>query len=174
MDAQVQGHFDNSHAAMQQAYQQYSGELYRYALMILADHSDAEDAVQQTFTKIMKTGKQHQIESYNGYLRTAVRNECYEIIRKRERLDGLANVLPSQPLLEKIDNGPPDEEQHVSIEKAIRLLPPEQREVLHMKIYEDRTFQEIAGLLGISQNTAASRYRYAMDKLREVIIPIDQ
>jgi RNA polymerase sigma-70 factor (ECF subfamily) len=48
----------------------------------------------------------------------------------------------------------------------MRSLPPEQREVVHLKVFEGLTFQEIADLAGESINTVASRYRYALEKLR--------
>ena len=51
-------------------------------------------------------------------------------------------------------------------------LPPDQRAVVHLKLWERLTFDAIAEPLDISQNTAASRYRYAIDKLRERLRPI--
>ena len=57
----------------------------------------------------------------------------------------------------------------VSLEKQ---LPPEQRAVAHLKLWEGATFEEIAESLEISVNTAASRYRYALDKLRTRLRPI--
>jgi RNA polymerase sigma-70 factor (ECF subfamily) len=54
----------------------------------------------------------------------------------------------------------------VRLEQALRTLPPEQRELVALKIEGDLTFGEIAVVLGISPNTAASRYRYALEKLR--------
>jgi RNA polymerase sigma-70 factor (ECF subfamily) len=57
----------------------------------------------------------------------------------------------------------------LKIEAALRELPPEQREVIHMKVYEGNTFQQVADLLGVSINTVASRYRYAMDKLHHLL-----
>jgi RNA polymerase sigma-70 factor (ECF subfamily) len=51
-------------------------------------------------------------------------------------------------------------------------LPPDQRAVVHLKLWEHLTFDAIAEMLDISQNTAASRYRYAIDKLRERLRPI--
>jgi RNA polymerase sigma-70 factor (ECF subfamily) len=50
---------------------------------------------------------------------------------------------------------------------VLRDLPPDQREVLHLHVYEGLTFQEIGDLAGLSINTIASRYRYALEKLRE-------
>jgi len=48
-------------------------------------------------------------------------------------------------------------------------LPHDQREVLVMKIWNELTFGEIGAALGISQNTAASRYRYALAALKKSV-----
>ena len=50
---------------------------------------------------------------------------------------------------------------------AIERLPPEQKEVITLKIWSELTFDEIARTLDLSLNTVASRYRYALDKLKE-------
>ena len=99
---QVQSHF-SPRAIIEEAYERYADELYQYALMILADHGAAENAVQQVFMKVIKMEKHVlQVESYNGYLRTAVRNECYVTIKKRKRFDGLIKILSSRPILLKL------------------------------------------------------------------------
>jgi len=48
-------------------------------------------------------------------------------------------------------------------------LPPAQREVIVLKVYRDKTFQQIATTLDLSLNTVASRYRYGMEKLRALL-----
>ena len=60
-------------------------------------------------------------------------------------------------------------QQQETAERVRRILaglPAEQSEVVTLKHWEDLTFAEIAEVLGISQNTVASRYRYAMEKLQ--------
>jgi RNA polymerase sigma-70 factor (ECF subfamily) len=52
------------------------------------------------------------------------------------------------------------------LEQAVKTLPPSLREALVLKIWSGLTFQEIAATLGIPANTAASRYRYALERLR--------
>ena len=66
-----------------------------------------------------------------------------------------------QPLFEIED------ESQRALVAALDLLPREQREVLVMKIWNELTFAEIASVLEISQNTAASRYRYALAALKK-------
>jgi len=55
------------------------------------------------------------------------------------------------------------------LQAALARLPQPQREVIVMKIYRQKTFLEISRLLGLSQNTVASRYRYGMEKLRTLL-----
>jgi len=55
---------------------------------------------------------------------------------------------------------------------ALAELPAEQRAVVHLKLWEGLTFEQIAEALGIPPNTAASRYRYGLDKLRERLRPL--
>ena len=57
------------------------------------------------------------------------------------------------------------------LEQKVRTLSKDQQEVLILKIWGELTFHEIAETLGISQNTAASRYRYALDHLKKEISP---
>jgi RNA polymerase sigma-70 factor (ECF subfamily) len=52
---------------------------------------------------------------------------------------------------------------------ALKTLPPEQREVIALKVDGGLTFGQIAEILGVNANTAASRYRYALEKLRRVL-----
>lgn len=77
-------------------------------------------------------------------------------------------------LLEPVEAGLELDDQRRAIESALAALPPEQREIVQLKVYEDWTFQEIADLLAIPLNTAASRYRYAMDKLRDRLAALEK
>ena len=160
----------NSARYLADAYDAYAPRLYRYALMILADPSNAEDAVQQTFAKLASMGPRiSRLTSLNGYLRTAVRNECYRMLRRRRLRRQIHNQ--SFLTLKAADQNENDQPQHQAVEQALRSLPPKQREIIHLKVYEDMTFQQIGQTLGLSINTAASRYRYALEKLRHLLGP---
>ena len=66
----------------------------------------------------------------------------------------------------------PDDDWREQIQVAVKHLPPEQAEVVVLKIWEELTFAEIAEILGESPNTAASRYRYALEKLSHTLQPL--
>jgi RNA polymerase sigma-70 factor (ECF subfamily) len=77
--------------------------------------------------------------------------------------------LDPRALLEHV-SGEERIEERLALERAIRTLPAEQREVLHLHVFEGMTFQEVADATGDSINTIASRYRYALDRLRGILV----
>ena len=91
-----------------------------------------------------------------------MRNECFSALRHRRR-DVLASA---SALLESVDAVSDRPDERLALEQALRGLPPVQREVVHLKVFEGMTFQEIADLTDESINTIASRYRYAIEALR--------
>lgn len=143
-------------------YDEHGAALFRYALMLLADHSAAEDALQQVFAAVMRP--RTQVDHPAHYLRRAVRNECYSVLRRRTREPQI-----SEPLLEPVLPQAVSADERIALERAIVQLPPEQREVIHLHVFEGMTFQEVADATEESINTAASRYRYAIEKLRTLL-----
>jgi RNA polymerase sigma-70 factor (ECF subfamily) len=144
-------------------YDRLAPSLFRYALMILADRSGAEDAVHEVFAAVARSGLS-TVQSADGYLRQAVRHACYRTLRARSGDTERAGLD-----VEFVDGtqAPPDE--RLAVAQALQRLPPDQREVVHLKIFEGQTLQAIADLTGESINTIASRYRYAMTKLRATL-----
>lgn len=141
-------------------YDAHGAALYRYALMLLGEHSAAEDAVQQVFTAVLRrTGT---IDNELHYLRRAIRNECYSV-RRRPRQHA---SVDERPLLEPVSPEAIDVDDRLALERALLSVPAEQREVIHLHVFEGMTFQETADVMGESINTVASRYRYALEKLR--------
>ena len=146
-------------------YAQFGASLHRYALMILANRQDSEDAVQQVFTRLLRSREPIRADAIDAYLRTAVRNECFTLLRSRQRAPSVSDAA----LLEPIAPGGADPEERIALDAALRTLPADQREVVHLRVFEGRTFQEIADLTSESINTVASRWRYAMEKLRAAL-----
>jgi RNA polymerase sigma-70 factor, ECF subfamily len=147
-------------------YARFGASLHRYALMILANRQDSEDAVQQVFARLLRGRAVVKPDAVESYLRTAVRNECFSQLRLRQR----RSTESDETLLEAVASEPdsrPDE--RLALEAALRELPADQREVVHLKAFEGLTFQEIAELTSESINTVASRWRYAMERLRAVL-----
>ena len=83
--------------------------------------------------------------------------------RRKKREEAYAGAY--QPMFEHPDNPGFSE----GMEQALQELPLEQREVIVLKIWGEQTFEDIGQSLDISPNTAASRYRYGLDRMRKML-----
>jgi RNA polymerase sigma-70 factor (ECF subfamily) len=147
------------------AYDRLGAGLFRYALMLQGDTASAADAVQQVFLALLRNSRgAESVDHEDRYLRRAIRNECFSALRRRRREP--AGAGEEGPLVESMASTRDDPELRAVVEQALRALPPDHREVVHLKVFEGMTFQEIADVSDESINTIASRYRYALDKLR--------
>ena len=130
--------------------------------------ADAEDIVQEAFVKFWR--RNHRIDN-RALLYATVRSIALDLIRRdsrraRREAEALSDVAQSSQPQFAVE----DESQR-ALAAAVDLLPHEQREVLVMKIWNELTFAEIGSALEISQNTAASRYRYALSALKKNFQP---
>ncbi len=144
-------------------YDRYGASLYRVAVALLGSRESGEDAVQEVFTALLRSrAKLSGVENLRAYLFAALRRAAVRLGTRRQPEPLLGDVpAPPPPTLEV--------EQAAKLERALAALPAEQREIVALKIDGDLTFAEIATLLGVSPNTAASRYRYALEKLRNAL-----
>ena len=113
-----------------------------------------------------------------AYLVRVLRNEAFKIIGRRQAATPLSTMLYGDVSESALPNGQATdcplkvEESRLHIQQAVKKLPPEQSEVVVLKIWEGFTFAEIAELIGESPNTVASRYRYALEKLTKHLQPL--
>ena len=154
---------DEAFAAL---YAREGAALFRVALALLRCRADAEDAVQEVFVGLAQSRSTlGSVENLRAYLFTALRHAAAKIAT-RQRL------MSREPLSDEVMTGEPQNrtsDQAVRLERALATLPADRREVLTLKIDAGLTFREIAAVLGVSPNTAASRYRYALAELRAAL-----
>ena len=145
-------------------YDQHGPALVAYACSFVVDVGAAEDVVQQVFLKLLH--RPVSVPDVPGaYLSRAVRNAALNV-----RRDGLREApLPSNDPCFVHRAG--DKEAALALQAALRDLPDEQREVVTMRIWSGMTLDEIAVATSAPLNTVASRYRYALEKLRDRLKP---
>jgi RNA polymerase sigma-70 factor (ECF subfamily) len=149
--------------AFAQLYDRFGRDLFRVAWSLLRSRADAEDAVQDVFLGLVRS--RHtlgRIENLRAYLFGALR---HAVARRAARKD-TSRPIREEPCEEAGTQRPLDPELSDWLDRALAELPPEQHEVLALKIDGELTFEEVGTVVGISPSTAASRYRYAIEKLR--------
>lgn len=153
-------------SALDMIWTHYASDLLGYLVSLLRSRPDAEDALQEVFVTIArKRSRVAGARQLKPYLFRLGRNVALNRIKKRQRrrdreIEALEWLVPD-PASDTTD----DDTRR--LESALATLPENQRSVVVLKFFQDRTFREIGAMLEISENTAASRYRYAMGKLKE-------
>jgi RNA polymerase sigma-70 factor (ECF subfamily) len=154
-------------AAFAAAYDRFGPRMYRAARALLRCDADAQDAVQDVFLALVRgRAGLAGVVDVEAYVFTALYRAAQRIASARatelSRLRRVSEMtaMTAQPV------APPDAEP---VRRALAGLPAEQREVVAMKVDAGLTFARIGVVLGVSPHTAASRYRYALEKLRAAL-----
>jgi len=146
-------------------YDEHASAVYRLLLAMLGSADDAQDALSEVFLKAARQDLR-RIREPRAYLLASARHQAISMLRRRRRETPVA----FDDLL--FDTGGLDPDRAIlatRIAAALRELPPEQREVIVLKVYEELTFADIAAITRTPPNTVASRYRYAVEKLRRAL-----
>ena len=155
--------------------------VFNFILRYTGQRARAEDLLQETWLKAVRGAQDYEPKArFTTWVYTIARNLCVdsarkESYRKTESLDAppgaedegrnLAEVLPD-------GSAAPDRSAHNArlrplLERALRSLPAEQREVFLLREYSGIAFKEIAVVTGVPENTVKSRMRYALEGLRK-------
>ena len=140
-------------------YETKAAELILYGRALGLGHGEAEDVLQETFLALMQM-PQSPLEPEHYCVRS-FRNRALN--HRRSLWRRLTRELESLRWFEK---SPGESEAERAAMNCLAGLPVEQREAIVLKIWHRFTFEEIGGLLGISPNTAAGRYRYGLRKIK--------
>ena len=155
--------------ALERLYDLLAERLLRYALALLGNRHDAEDALQACMVRIAEKPRRIACAEYPyAYCLRILRNETLRLLSRRRR----ARSLPPELEAAFVRSPCEEEDWREQIRRSLQHLPAEQREVVVLKIWEGMTFLEIAKVVGESPNTVASRYRYALEKLSRFLQPL--
>ena len=163
---------DGDVAAFEVLYQRHNDSLYRYLLRLCHHRDTAEDIFQDAWGKIIKSRQNYRpTAKFSTFLYRVARNCFIDHIRRNKRHSHTVDVAP--------DNQPdPGDQPEVLAERsmarrrlnaALRELPEEQRDVFLLHEEAGLNLDQIASVTGANRETAKSRLRYAVKKLRVAI-----
>ncbi|MCH5248771.1 MAG: RNA polymerase sigma factor [Lachnospiraceae bacterium] len=132
----------------------YYDDIYRFCYYLTGHEIDSYDITQEVFVKFIRYADSYRYKNLKGYLLIIARNLCYDYFRSKK----------DEVCLEEISEVGKDDiqirikEDKLLLEQALKSIPPKQREVIILRIYEGYKFKEIAKMLGCNISTVKSRY----------------
>ncbi len=155
------------HHTLEQTYRDHRQGLFSLALSITRRPDLAEDAVQDAFVRLWRSAIRPKGDQV-AYVFASVRNAALELARRRRDTDGVPLSLFDREQADPA-SAAIDAEQRQIVRRVVDALPSEQREAVVMRIYAGLTFRQIAEVVGEPLPTIASRYRRALQRIKETI-----
>src|SRR5215469_15524375 len=159
---------------IERLYDEHAQPLYAFLLNLTRDEADTRDLLQEVFVKLARDSNLLRgVREERAFLIRLAHNAAIDLMRRRGTRERTRENLAAEIISPFAPANDPDEKTFRNeLAAALAGLPPEQRAVAHLKLWEGLTFEQIAAALEIPPNTAASRYRYALDKLRDRLRPV--
>jgi len=151
---------------LERIYRDHRQGLFTLALSITGCPDLAEDAVHDAVVRLWRSGKKPQDDPV-AYVFASVRNAALDQVRRRK---------PSAEVVSVFDGEWSDPawaaqigEQRQLVRRAVEALPPDQRQTVVLRVHAGLTFRQIAETFGEPLQTIASRYRRALERIKETI-----
>ncbi len=164
---------------LKQIYESYLGYVYRIIYEILQSKENAEDVASEFFIRLWDKAEQFKPGTgHKGYLAAMARNMAIDFLRKYKREELTAALSDAESDEDEelrferrgITASPVDVESEVmqgmSVEAAMAMLKPGERQIVSMKVLGELTFKEIAEIMGMPMGTVTWKYQNAVKKLR--------
>lgn len=169
--------------ALASLYDRYAQTLYAVAIRTLGERADAEETVLEAFSQVWQEADRFDPArgSVAAWLTMIARSRALDRLRSRARrervtADAAAGEVTGTPAMGTPHDEPDDavegEERRTQVARALRTLPPEQREPIELAFYEGLSHSEIAARLEAPLGTVKTRIRAGMQKLREALRPL--
>jgi RNA polymerase sigma-70 factor (ECF subfamily) len=138
-----------------------------FARQKTGSEADAQDLVQESVVEAIRRLGGNQIPA-PALVFATIHRRAIDLARREARRTGRERAASTSGAELWFDTNVEEQERAKLIQSVMMKLPENYREVIALKIWGELTFSEIAESLGISANTAASRYRYALEALRKM------
>jgi len=161
-------------ADIEMLYDEHAQALFAFLLNFTRDENDTRDVLQEIFIKLARQPDLlHVARDERAFLIRLAHNAAIDLMRRRVTRAKHQEQFGAEKLNAFAETTDPDEAAfREELAAALGELPSDQRAVVHLKLWEGLTFEQIAEALEIPLNTAASRYRYGLDKLRARLRPL--
>jgi RNA polymerase sigma-70 factor (ECF subfamily) len=160
--------------ALASLYDHHAQALFAFLLNLTRDEHDTREVLQEIFSKLARQPNLlADARDERAFLLRLAHNAAIDLMRRRGARAKYHKQFSAERLELFAPSENPDEENfRAALTAALAELPPDQRAVVQLKLWGELTFEQIAAALELSPNTAASRYRYGLDKLRAHLRPI--
>lgn len=148
--------------------QENQERIYRLALRITGDKEEAKDITQETFLAAYEhQGRFRQESNFSTYIYRIALNFAFRALKRKRPLQ----TLEKPETIRSNDENPAQifqrEEKEAEVRRLLDSLPAGQKAAVHLRLYENLSFKEVARVLGCRPATARTHYFFGLQNLRK-------
>lgn len=149
-------------------YDLFSKDIYRFTLVLVRSVPEAQDITSETFVRVWRSITRYEKGNFRAYVFMIARNLAYDALRRRKRAPDTIEDEESiednklSPLLDAVKT-----EEEKAVYAAVMGLPPEYREVVTLRFFNNLPTKDVAEMLGKTEASVKITQHRAMEKLRE-------
>ena len=148
-------------------FRQHYAAMYRLARTILYDADESKDVVSDVFVRLLHNNPSVQVEKMEGYLMTAVRNRCLDVLSHKSVREQVEKLFSQELKQRHIIARNEDERLDRLMQYIERELPPLSQQILRLRFLQEMTYEEVAQEVGVSKVTVYNHLWQSMHRIKE-------
>ena len=146
-------------------YRRHYAQMYRLARVMLYDPQESKDVVSDVFARLLSEGQMPAKEKTEGYLMTAVRNRCRDVLAHKSVRERVEKLIMQDAAY--TSDTPDDDRLERLMQFVEAALPPLSLQIFRLRFLRELSYEEVARQVGVSKVTVYNHLTQSLQRIRE-------
>ena len=148
-------------------YRQHYAKMYRLARTMLYDADESKDVVSDIFARLLRDGDRPQKDRMEGYLMTAVRNRCRDVLNRKSMQERVERLFLQESMQSHIVSMNDDDRLERLMQFIEAELPPLSQQIFRLRFLSEMSYEEVAQAAGVSKVTVYNHLSQSLQRIKE-------
>ena len=148
-------------------YRQHYAKMYRLARTMLYDADESKDVVSDIFARLLRDGDRPQKDRMEGYLMTAVRNRCRDVLNRKSMQERVERLFLQESMQSQIVSMNDDDRLERLMQFIEAELPPLSQQIFRLRFLSEMSYEEVAQAAGVSKVTVYNHLSQSLQRIKE-------
>ena len=148
-------------------YRRHYAPMYRLARRLLYDPQESKDVVSDIFARLLREKYQPQRNQMEGYLMTAVRNRCRDVLNRKSMQERVERLFLQESMQSHIVSMNDDDRLERLMQFIEAELPPLSQQIFRLRFLSEMSYEEVAQAAGVSKVTVYNHLSQSVQRIKE-------
>ena len=148
-------------------YRQHYAKMYRLARTMLYDADESKDVVSDIFARLLRDGDRPQKDRMEGYLMTAVRNRCRDVLSHKSMRERVERLFLQESMQSHVASVNDDDRLERLMQFIEAELPPLSQQIFRLRFLSEMSYEEVAQAAGVSKVTVYNHLSQSVQRIKE-------